>query len=389
VKAINLILLALLLVLVLFFPLRVLQFLALLYIFVIGFSYLYSRITVRYVTVCRRNTVLRAHRFEPLEITLIVENRSFLPVAFLNIVDQQNTFFATEPGNFLVKLRPGERKILSYSLESQHRGQYTVGPAVIQGSDPLGFFPFRKRVAESQILIVYPEVLPLSLPSSEGLPGGTIRVENPVYEDVTRYRSLREYLPGDSLRRVNWKASAKTGKLFAMDYLPLLTAPVLILLNLNSRDYPVRLRYHRIERAATLAASMVVHFLLLHQEIGLIAAGRLRGEEGIPSVEIRGTHGHAATLLELLGRMESAEDGPDFSELPFTSGVQLPVRTRVEVITPVLRPLDVNRLRQVRERGCTVELFVPGEQLQAARELCGGEFSIFAVQDFGRELIYR
>ena len=388
-KAIHLILLTLLLILVLFFPLWILQFLALLYICVIGFSYLYSRITARYVTVRRKDKVLRTHRFEPLEITLIVENRSFLPVTFLNVFDQQNTFFASEPGNFLVKLRPGERRNLSYSIESQHRGQYTVGPAAIQGSDPLGFFPFLTRAAESQTLIVYPEVLPLSLPSTEGLPVGAIRVENPIYEDITRYRSLREYLPGDTLRRVNWKASAKAGKLFVMDYLPLLHAPVLILLNLNSRDYPMRLRYHRIERAATLAASLIVHFLSLQQEIGLIAAGRLQGEEGTPSAECRGTHGHAATLLEMLGRMESAEDGPDFSELLFTSGVELPVRTRVEVITPVLGQLDVDRLRQIRERGCTVELFVPGEQLQAAGELCGGEFSIFAVQDFGRELIYQ
>jgi len=59
------------------------------------------------------------------------------------------------------------------------------------------------------------------------------------------------------------------------------------------------------------------------------------------------------------------------------------------VITPVLGQLDVDRLRQIRERGCTVELFVPGEQLQAAGELCGEEFSIFAVQDFGRELIHQ
>ena len=115
--------------------------------------------------------------------------------------------------------------------------------------------------------------------TNEGLPAGSIRVDNPVYEDVTRYRSLREYLPGDSLRRVNWKASAKTGQLFVMDYLPLLHAPVLILLNLNSGDYPIRHRYHRIERAATLAASLVVHFLSLRQEIGLIASAR-RGPGG-------------------------------------------------------------------------------------------------------------
>jgi uncharacterized protein (DUF58 family) len=389
VKGIHIFLLVLLLILVLFFPLRILQFLALLYICVIGFSYLYSRITARYVTVRRKNKILRTHRFEPLEITLVVENRSFLPVAYLNVVDQQNTFFATEPGNFLVKLGPGERKILNYSIESQHRGQYSVGPAVIQGSDPLGFFPFRMQASESQTLIVYPEVLPLSLPSSEGLPAGTIRVENPIYEDMTRYRSLRQYLPGDSLRRVNWKASAKTGQLFVMDYLPLLHAPVLILLNLNSLDYPMRLRHHRIERAATLAASLVVHFLSLRQEIGLIASGRLKGEQGVPCAEIRGTHGHATTLLEMLGRMESIEEGPDFSELPFTCGIELPVRTRVEVITPLLRELDLRRLRQVRGKGCTVELFVPGEQQQAVRELCGPEFTIFSVQDFGGELIYQ
>ncbi len=388
-KAIHLLLLVLLLVLVLFFPLRILQFVVLLYIGVIGLSYLYSRIIPRYVTVRRENKVLRTHRFEPLEIALIVENRSFLPAAYLNVVDEQNTFFASEPGNFLIKLRPGERKILSYSLESQNRGQYTVGPAVIQGSDPLGFFPFRARSAESQTLIVYPEVLPLSLLSSEGLPAGTIRVENPVYEDVTRYRTLREYLPGDSLRRVNWKASAKTGQLFVMDYLPLLHAPVLILLNLNSQDYPMRFRYHRIERAATLAASLVVHFLSLRQEIGLIASARLEGGEAVPVAEIRGTHGHATILLEMLGKMEPAQGGPDFSELPFTSGIELPVRTRVEVITPVLGQLDISRLRQLRGKGCTVELFILGEQLEAARELCGREFSVFSVQDFGSDLIYR
>jgi uncharacterized protein (DUF58 family) len=186
---------------------------------------------------------------------------------------------------------------------------------------------------------------------------------------------------------VNWKASAKTGQLFVMDYLPLLHVPVLILLNLNSQDYPMRFRYHRIERAATLAASLVVHFLSLGQEIGLIAAAQLEG--GMPAAEIRGTHGHATTLLELLGRMEPARGEIEFSECLFTSGIDLPVRTRVEVITPVLGQRDVTRLRQLREKSCTVELFILGEQLQAARELCGAEFSIFSVQDFGRELIYQ
>ncbi|UCF99332.1 MAG: DUF58 domain-containing protein [Spirochaetaceae bacterium] len=388
-KASFLVLLLILLVLVLFFPLRILQFVTLLYLGVFGFSYLYSRIILRYVTVRRRDKVLRIHRFDPMEITLIVENRSPLPVAYLNILDEPNTFFASEPGNFLIDLRPGERKILSYPIESQHRGQYTVGPALIQGSDPLGLFPFRKKAEESQILIVYPEVLPLSLPNSEGLPAGTIRVENRIYEDVTRYRSLREYMPGDSLRRVNWKASARTGQLFVMDYLPLLYAPVLILLNLNREDYPMRFRHHRIERAATLAASLIMYFLTLRQEIGLIASARLEGGEAVAAAEIRATHEHATTLLEMLAKMEPARDGPKYSELLFSCGFEVPVRTRVEVITPVLSELDCARLRQVKERGCSVDIFLFGEEHQRYRQRYGREFSIYSVQDFGNELLYQ
>ncbi len=387
-KPAHILLFLILLLVVLFFPLRILQFITLLYIAAAGLSLLYSRLIARYVIIRRKDSVLRAHRFEPMEITLIVENRSPLPVAYLNILDEPNSFFASEPGNFLISLKPGERKILKYPIESQRRGLYSVGPAVIQGSDPLGLFPFRKQANERQTLIVYPEVLPLSLQSLEGLPAGTIRVENRIYEDVTRYRSLREYQPGDALRRVNWKASAKTGQLFVMDYLPLLQAPVLILLNLNGEDYPMRFRYHRIERAATLAASLIVHFLALHQEIGLIASARLRREEAVPVAEIRGTHEHATALLEMLAELEAAPGSRDFTELLFAAGIEVPVRTRLEVITPTLSELHCARLRQIKAKGCTVEIFLLGEQNRANGQSYGSEFPTLSVQDFGNELIY-
>lgn len=387
-KPAHILLFLILLLVVLFFPLRILQFVILLYIAAACLSFLYSRLISRYVIIRRKDSVLRAHRFEPMEITLIVENRSPLPVAYLNIFDEPNYFFASDPGNFLISLRPGERKILKYPIESQRRGLYSIGPAVIQGSDPLGLFPFRKQAKQRQTLIVYPEVLPLSLRSLEGLPVGTIRVDNRIYEDVTRYRSMREYLPGDALRRVNWKASAKTGQLFVMDYLPLLQVPVLLLLNLNGEDYPIHFRHHRIERAATLAASLIVHFISLHQEIGLIASARLEGEVEVQVAEIRGTHEHATTLLEMLAKMEAAPGSRDFTELLFTAGIEVPVRTRLEVITPTLSEENCARLRQIKEKGCSVEIFLLGEQKRLNEQTFSREFPIFPVQDFGNELIY-
>ena len=56
--------------------------------------------------------------------------------------------------------------------------------------------------------------------------------------------------------RINWKVTARTGKLHSMAYLSYLRAPVLIVLNLTREDYPARYRYHYLERAATVAASL-------------------------------------------------------------------------------------------------------------------------------------
>jgi len=386
VTASRVLLILLLLIVVLFSPLRTLQFVALIYIALIVLSWLYSLLARRYVTVRRKELLLRTYRFEPAQITLIVENRSPLPVTYLNILDAANYFFVSEPGNFLIELRPGERKMLSYRIESQQRGEYFLGPAVMQGSDPLGLFPFKKQALERQTLIVYPEILPVSLPTPAGIPAGTIRVENRIYEDVTRYRSLRDYLPGDELRRINWKVSAKSGRLQVVEYLPLLSTPVLILLNLNSEEYPMRLRYHRIERAAALAASLVAHFLALHQEVGLIAAAKLDQAGRAPAAEIRGTHEHAMLLLEMLARMEASSGELDVTRLPFEAGLEIPVRTRVEVITPNLSDEQWQRLRRLREMGCSVELFMLGSEHLKNGQTRAKEFRIFTVQDFGNEL---
>jgi uncharacterized protein (DUF58 family) len=374
-------------VVVLFVSSRPVQFLALLYLVVLGLSWAYSRLTARYVVAGRKREVLRAQRFEPIEITLVVENRCPLPVPTLSVMDTPNHFFASEPGYFLIALRGGERKILRYTLESQSRGEYTLGPVVLKGSDPLGLFPWNKRYAERQRLVVYPEILPLRLESRSGLPAGNIRARSPIYEDVTRYSSLREYLPGDDLRRISWKASARTGRLTSMAYLPMLYAPVLILLNLMEEDYPLRYRSHRLERAITLAASLVVHFLGLGQEIGLLAAASLPGGGGLPAAAIRGTAAHATELLELLARVEAAREPMDFTQLPAASGMEVPVRTRVVAITPALSVAQAGRLAALRRAGCAVEVFLVGGESAHIPEEVAPTLPVHKVSDYGQELL--
>jgi uncharacterized protein (DUF58 family) len=386
-KASRIVLILLLLVVVVFFPFRAVQSVALLFLVVLALSWLYTRLSSRYVTVRRRELVTRAHRFEPMQVTLVVENRGFLPLAYVSVLDTPNSFFASEPGYFLISLRAGERKLLRYPIESQNRGEYSIGPVLLKGSDPLGLFPWQKQQQELQSLIVYPEVLPLELEHPAGLPAGTIRVENRIYEDLTRYRSVREYLPGDDSRRINWKASARTGQLVSMDYLPMLYAPVLILLNLNREDYPLRYRYHRVERAATVAASLVAHFVELKQEIGLVAAGSQKRGGGPPVAPIRSSPEHATAIMEMLARIDVGGGEEDFTTRLYEAGIEVPARTRIEVISPSLSEGQWGRLRPLVEKGCTVELFLLGaENLLATRQL-SPEIAMYAVQDYGDALI--
>ncbi len=385
--------LIILLIFILFFPFKIIQLIALFYLLVLGISYFYAYLISRCVVVFRGKRVLRTHRLEQVEAVFFVENRSFLPVHYLAITDKLNYAFMTDPGKFLVSLAPWERKKLSYPLASRDRGEFMVGPLVVQGSDPLGLFPWVNRHKDRLRLIVYPEVHPLDLKHRTGLPAGNIRVQSRIFEDVTRYRSVREYVPGDDLMRINWKASAKTGKLHSMDYLPYLYAPVLIILNMAIEDYPQRYRYHHLERAATVAASLVTYFVGLKQEVGLAAYASIKGQPGFPAAEIRGTHGHALHLLEILARVQPGAEHMNFEQLLQTSGIKIPPQTRIEVITPLLTEEQSAFFRRLKEQGCAVEVFLiatgtwRAEELRV-RALPSGEFSVFSVKDYGSELVH-
>ncbi len=372
---------------VLFFPFRVVQFICLLYLVILGASYAYSRVAFSRVSVQRRDPVLRTHRFEPVEVSLCVENASSLPLAYLTVLDSRGPLFSRESGKFVERMRPREKRSFSYSVEGRTRGEYTVGPAALMGSDPLGFFPWRRAEKTPGKIIVYPEVLPINVPLSAGLPAGAIRTENRIYEDVTNYRSLREYVPGDDARRISWKASAKTGRLHSIEYLPALFSPVLVLLNFSWEEYPLRYRSHWIERAAVTAASLIMHFVSLKQDVGLVSSAVGRDGGAMPAAPLGSSSGHATAIMEMLACMEPAREPVDFIRMLSASGITVPAGTRVEAITPGLTDLQQETLRDFKQKGMTVECFLVGGDRPELRERISREFPVHVVRDYGNELL--
>ncbi len=371
----------------LFIPLRAAQYVSALCIAVLLFSLLYSRITMGAVRVKRRDQTLRAHRFEPLPIVLTVENRSILPLPCVTLVDAHGPLYTPDSAKFVFPLRPRETRTFSYTIESQARGEYTVGPVEVFGADPLGFFPWKQKLGGTGRLISYPEVLSMEARVSSGVPAGSIRAASRIYEDITRYRSIREYVPGDDLRRISWKTSAKTGRLHSMEYLPTLFSPVMILVNMAREDFPLRYRSHWIERTAAAAASLVMYFVSLKQDVGLIASASIGNQ--IPAARMGSGTDHATAILELLARMQPAESPGDYTRLLAVSGLDIPAGTRVEVVTPRVTADQRAALRESTSKGRIVELFLMGGEEFEGRDQLSLEFPVFVVSEYGSELVTR
>ena len=193
----------------LFAPFFLLQFLSLFSLFVILGSRLYSGYLLRSLRIFRRDPEIRCFRFEWAAVELTVENRGFLPAFMLALGDWPGDLAVFRNHKKLCTLPGHSRLIFSWQAYCSERGIGGLGPAQLRCADPLGIFPFSASPGETTRLVVYPAPGMISLNSPGGIPLGKLPSRNPLYEDMTRRRSLRQYRRGDEPRRINWKASIR------------------------------------------------------------------------------------------------------------------------------------------------------------------------------------
>lgn len=110
-------------------------------------------------------------------------------------------------------LEPGESAVLRSELATSRRGIFDVGPLTVRRGDPIGLARRGDISSDVTRLLVHPRVHDISpFPTGirrdlEGLPSGEAA------EGGVTFSNLREYVPGDDLRLVHWRSSARTGTL--------------------------------------------------------------------------------------------------------------------------------------------------------------------------------
>lgn len=119
----------------------------------------------------------------------------------------------------ITKLASGSTVSHHYGLRATRRGVYQVGPLVGVAGDPLGLVQRETVLAEPFELLVHPRVEPVSdRPLTRQFEDPPIRppVSKP-WPSGLEFYGMREYQPGDDLRRIVWRASARTGTIMVRE----------------------------------------------------------------------------------------------------------------------------------------------------------------------------
>ncbi|MFC7156359.1 DUF58 domain-containing protein [Halomarina halobia] len=153
---------------------------------------------------------------------------------------------------------------VEYEFDLVHRGAHDVGPLTVTAYDALGLFERTYRFSTDERVLVYPEVRPVT-------PGGAFAeiVDRTGTTERQAFDDLREYAPGDALRDIHWKSSAKRQEEFVvMEFADEDTGTVAIACEAAAGD-----RGRNADRMATATASIAAYLLDHGVEVALTTPG--------------------------------------------------------------------------------------------------------------------
>jgi uncharacterized protein (DUF58 family) len=261
----------------------------------------------------------RAMFGEEVTLSLVVENEKILPLSWLETADAVPRVLPIKGhkmrigggmGNIatldcLFSPRWYDRVTRTYTILCNARGVHTFGPTVIRSGDVFGFVSRETQLSQRQYLLVYPLVVPIT---SLGLPArhpfGDRSAPRRLLEDPSRVVGVRDYVYGDSLRRVNWKATARTMELQSKVYEATTTYTMVLFLNTTMRlDEYYGVHPELQELAICAAASLTGWCIDQGYAVGLYSNSIMF----IPDEE--STVGNSGKRLD-----ESSEDNEDDAE---------------------------------------------------------------------------
>jgi uncharacterized protein (DUF58 family) len=240
----------------------------------------------------------RVHASEPFGIRLVLRNAGLAGISGIEVSEPAPSRDRT------LHLHPLLEAGASAELEIpgivRRRGFHRLPPPRVVLRWPFLLAESRRSAGEERELLAYPRRVPVpSRALRSGIPETSSREQAAVLpRGGELLRGVREWSPGDPARAIAWRASARHGTLLTREFEREDSGRSLVLLDADPRDLPAATRSAAVERACSLAASLV---LRLRSEGRRVAFGTRAPEPVfVPSAAAPAALGRVLETLSLL-----------------------------------------------------------------------------------------
>ncbi|MGH2429924.1 MAG: DUF58 domain-containing protein [Candidatus Limnocylindria bacterium] len=254
----------------------------------------------------------------PLDVD--VWNRKLLPVPLLQADDFVTDRLRVHGQRLQASDRPGqgslqnswsllwfERVIRHLVIDASRRGVFTFGPVRLTVSD---LFERGTRSEERDMptmLLVRPRTVPVRSQEPAQAPLGSVRTRAGLFTDPARFAGVRPYQPGDPMRRIHWRATARLGEPVSRRHEPVHERQVLLAVDFQTVPGPHWLMVFsddQVESLCVATASLARRLLREGAACGLLVGTQLAGGRRWAYLPPDRSSGQLGRIEDVLARVQ-------------------------------------------------------------------------------------
>ena len=222
-------------------------------------------------------TMANVYKGDDVIVELTISNNSYRRTQQLEVFDNVPHEMKMRQGinQMRMNLGPGQSTRIKYRVRCPLRGHYTLGPVSVRYRNAFNLFANESKVQDRTDITVFPQVREIeeALLRSD-VPkmytgATTLKTPGPGME----FYSLREYLPGDAFRSINWKAFARTGELMVNEKTRDAVTDVFIILDTRDVSRIGTVLKNPLEMGTIAAASVSNYFIRRRDSVALVTYG--------------------------------------------------------------------------------------------------------------------
>jgi uncharacterized protein (DUF58 family) len=309
-------------------------------------SFLWARAMALRVEGERRLRFAAMQVGDELEEQIYLKNNTSLPVIWTEFVDRSNI-----PGYTVSSARAADASTqVDWRAHTicTRRGVFSLGPWELRIGEPFGILLTRQLYLQRQDILVYPPlaVLPEQFLPHRGALGDHRPLNQPLRAETIASTTVRPYSPGDPLRHIHWRTSARHIDPFVKVFAPEAASNVWLVPDFDITGHIGKDDDSSQEVMVTVVASLAMVLLQQNLSVGLFASA-----EKETVVLPRQGQTHLWTILQALAPLHAVPDKPLEEGLNRAQGL-VAGNDLLILVTPSLSPDWLGALRRIsRSRG--------------------------------------